>query len=40
MCFEYRVGLGRKIGENGRKTTISGHFQGVVLVPNRVVQVP
>ena len=26
--------------ENGRKTTIFGHFQGVVPVPNRVVPVP
>ena len=33
------MGLGRKIWENGEKTTISGHFQGVVPVPNRVVPV-
>ena len=26
--------------ENGRKTTISGHFRGLVPVPNSVVLVP
>ena len=40
MYIEYRVGLGRKIWKNWRKTTISGHFRGVVPVPNKVVPVP
>ena len=40
MCIEYRVGLGGNIWKNGRKTTISGHFRGLVPVPNCVVPVP
>ena len=30
MCIEYYVGLSRNIWKNGRKTTISGHFRGLV----------
>ena len=32
--------MGGKIWKKGTKTTISGHFRGVVPVPNRVVPVP
>ena len=40
MCIEYRVGLGGNIWKNRIKITISGHFRGLVLVPNSVVPVP
>ena len=32
--------MGGNIWKNGRKTTIYGNFQGLVLVPNSVVLVP
>ena len=40
MCIEYCVGLGGNIWTNGRKTTIYGHFRGLVPIPNSMVPVP
>ena len=39
MCV-LSIELGGNIWKNGRKTTISGDFRGLVPVPNSVVPVP
>ena len=40
VYIDYLVDLGTKIWKNGRKTTFSRKFRGVVPVPNRVVPIP